>query len=70
MVLKKEQREKREVKLTSFGEALGVNTPTINRFIDEGSDILGRDFRGEGRTPEKLGISRSSLREDLEKIME
>ena len=58
------------VPVSSFGEALGVDTPTIDRFIDEGSDILGRDFREEGRKPEKLGISKSSVREDLEKIME
>lgn len=57
------------VPVSSFGEALGVDTPTINRFIDEGSDILGRDFRSEGRTPESLGLDSKNLKRDLHDII-
>ena len=57
------------VPISSFGKALGVDTPAIDYLIDEGSDVLNTDFREEGRTPEKMGLSVVNIREDLEKII-
>jgi len=58
------------VPISSFGSALGVSTETINFLIDEGCNILKRNFWEEGRTPEKLGLSRENILSDLVKIID
>ena len=45
------------VPLASIGAELGVETPIMNAFIEIGSVVCGRDFRAQGRTAEKLGLS-------------
>ena len=58
------------VPISTFGKSLGVDTPAIDSLIDEGSSVLDRDFREEGRTPESLGLSSKSIKEDLETIVD
>lgn len=53
------------VPMSLFGENLGIPTPTINYFIEEGSKILDTDFRSEGRTLNQLGLSTDNLISDL-----
>lgn len=48
------------VPLASIGAELGVETPIMNAFIEIGSVVCGRDFRAQGRTAEKLGLSRKT----------
>lgn len=43
------------VMLESLGKALNIKTPIATALIDIASAALGRDFRIEGRTPERLG---------------
>lgn len=57
------------VPLSSFGKILGVSTKNIDYIIDEGSVLLKRDFRKEGRTPEKLGLSENNLLSDIYEII-
>lgn len=56
------------VPLTELGELVGVDTPIMNIIIDLASLLLDRDFRKEGRTLEKLGISDISIDELLQSI--
>lgn len=51
------------VMLESLGKALDVKTPIATALIEIASASLGRDFRVEGRTPERLGM------ENIEKIL-
>jgi opine dehydrogenase len=44
------------VPLSSLGRQVDVRTPTIDMIIDLGSILLGRDFRTEGRTVQRMGI--------------
>ena len=44
------------VMLESIGNTLNVKTPIATALIDIASAALDRDFRVEGRTPERLGI--------------
>jgi opine dehydrogenase len=57
------------VPIADASDAVGVDTPAINHLIDEASGTLGRDFRSEGRTLEKLGLPRECLREHLADIV-
>jgi len=57
------------VPLSSFGKIMGVSTKTIDYLIDEGCELLKRDFRKEGRTLEKLGLSKNNLLSDIDKII-
>lgn len=57
------------VPISSFGKILGVDTQSIDYLIDEGSDLLKRDFRAEGRTPAKLGITDENILSDIEEII-
>ncbi len=57
------------VPISDAANAVGVNTPAIDYLIDEASGILGRDFRKEGRTLEKLGLPRNRLKEALASII-
>lgn len=57
------------VPISDAAGAVGVDTPAINHLIDEASGILGRDFRNEGRTLEKLGLPRNRLKEALASII-
>ncbi len=53
------------VPMSLFGKNLGISTPTIDYFIKEGSKLLDIDFRSEGRTLHKLGLSPDNLISDL-----
>lgn len=57
------------VPVSSFGRALNIRTEMIDYLIDLGSELLGRDFRGQGRTVGTLGLSKQGLREELENII-
>ncbi len=57
------------VPISDAASAVGVDTPAIDHLIDEASGILGRDFRNEGRTLEKLGLPRNRLKEALASII-
>jgi len=54
--------------MSLIGNNLGVPTPTIDYFIEEGSKILGIDFRSTGRTLYKLGLSTNNLILDLQNV--
>ena len=56
------------VPISEMAQAQNIGTPTINRLIDEGSRFLGRDFRKEGRTLEKMGLSVSGLSNELDEV--
>ena len=51
------------VPMSSLGRAAGVATPVIDGLIALTSAMLGRDFRGEGRTLEALGLTGRSVAE-------
>lgn len=53
------------VPMSLFGAALGIPTPAIDYFIEEGSKLLNTDFRTEGRTLSKFGLSTNNLISDL-----
>ena len=53
------------VPMSLFGKNLGIPTPTIDYFIEEGSKLLNTDFRSEGRTLYELGLSTHNLISDL-----
>ena len=57
------------VPISSFGDALGVPTKAIDYLIDEGCETLERNFWEEGRTVEKLGLSKENLLSDLKGII-
>lgn len=51
------------VPLASIGEMLKVQTPTIKALIHMASVMRGKDFWGEGRTVESLGIKGMSVKD-------
>ena len=51
------------VPLSCLGKALGTKTPTMDAVVELGSALLGRDFRAEGRTLERLGLAGMSAEE-------
>lgn len=51
------------VPIASLGSMLGVPTPAIDMIIELGSIILGKDFRAEGRTVERLGLAGLSIKQ-------
>lgn len=53
------------VPMSSFGKNLGIPTPTIDYFIDEGTKLLNIPFRSEGRTLLNLRLSPNNLISDL-----
>ncbi len=53
------------VPMSLFGKNLGISTPTIDYFIEQGSKLLNINFRSEGRTLYKLGLSTDNLISDL-----
>ena len=53
------------VPMSLFAKNLGISTPTIDYFIERGSKLLNIDFRSEGRTLNKLGLSTNNLISDL-----
>ena len=57
------------VPISLFGNALGVATKAIDFLIDEGCETLERNFWEEGRTLEKLGLSKENLLSDLKGII-
>ncbi len=57
------------VPISDVAGAVGVETPAIDRLIDEASGILGRDFRKAGRTLDKLGLNRNRVKEELASII-
>jgi len=57
------------VPISAVASALGVETPAIDHLIDEGSLALGRNFREEGRTLAKLGLSADRVKEELSSII-
>ena len=57
------------VPISELAKALGVATPAVDHLIDEGSLTLGRDFRTEGRTLAKLGLSAVGVKEELAAII-
>jgi opine dehydrogenase len=57
------------VALTSFGDLAGVPTPVCKAIITLVSEMMGRDYPKEGRTPERMGISRLNL-EQLNKFLD
>ena len=57
------------VPISAVACALGIETPAIDRLIAEGSRTLGTDFRKEGRTLARLGLSAECVREQLGAII-
>jgi len=57
------------VPISELAKAVGIATPAIDHLIDEGSLALGRDFRTEGRTLARLGLSPASVKEELRSII-
>ena len=57
------------VALTSFGDLAGVPTPVCKAIITLVSEMMGRDYPKEGRTPERMGISGLNL-EQLNKFLD
>ncbi len=51
------------VPIASTGKMLGIQTPTIDNLISMASIINNKDYLAEGRTVEKIGIDKMSLRE-------
>ena len=51
------------VPTASIGHMLGVQTPVLDLIIDLESLMLGKDFRAEGRTVEKLGLAGKTVSE-------
>jgi opine dehydrogenase len=51
------------VPLSCLGDALAVPTPTMDAVVELGSSLLGRDFRAEGRTLERLGLAGMTAQE-------
>jgi opine dehydrogenase len=49
--------------MSSLGRVAGVATPVIDGLIALASAMLGRDFRGEGRNLEALGLAGRSVAE-------
>ncbi len=51
------------VPIASAGKMLGIDTPAINTLVNLASIANERDYWAEGRTVERLGIEKMSLRE-------
>jgi len=51
------------VPISSTGKMFGIETPAINNLISLASLLNERDYMSEGRTVERLGIHKMSLRE-------
>ena len=51
------------VPMTELAKLVGVDTPMMNMVIDLTSAVLNKDFRTEGRSLEKLGISGMDIQE-------
>lgn len=45
------------VPVAELGDRLGVETPLIDAIVTLGSSVCGRDFRGEGRGLDRLGLA-------------
>ncbi|MFE8034481.1 NAD/NADP-dependent octopine/nopaline dehydrogenase family protein [Thiohalocapsa marina] len=45
------------VPMAELGTTAGIETPLMDALIDLGGALLGRDFRAEGRTLERLGLA-------------
>ena len=58
------------VPVSSFGDLLGVRTPTINAFIQISSVINRTDYSREGRTVEKLGLASMKADEIMKYVTE
>ena len=56
------------VPLASIGAMMGVKTPIMDAYISIASVVCGRDFKSEGRTVEKLGLTGKTPTEILEMI--
>jgi opine dehydrogenase len=57
------------VPMVEIGRLLGVKTPVMDALITLASTALGVEFRREGLTLEKMGLS-NVTRESLQKIIE
>ncbi len=57
------------VPVSEAAAALRLRTPTIDRLIREGSAILDRSFRKEGRTPAGLGLRNDGIRKEIRRIV-
>jgi len=57
------------VPLSAAAGAVGIETPAIDHLIDAGSLALGRNFREEGRTLARLGLSADRVKEELTSII-
>lgn len=53
------------VPMSLMGKSLGIETPTIDFFIKEGSKLLDINFLTEGRTLEGMGLTTSNLKSEL-----
>lgn len=51
------------VPIASIAEHLGIETPAVDTIIRLAAMMTGRDFRGEGRTVDKLGLKGLSVLE-------
>lgn len=56
------------VPTASIGHMLGVETPVIDMIIELESLMLGKDFKKEGRTVEKLGLAGKTIEEIHEMV--
>ena len=57
------------VPISSIGKMLGIKTPTIDAIIHISGILLKKDFRKQGRTVEKLGISGMSVKEIIHMVV-
>ena len=57
------------VPLALVGDALGVETPTMQTLIKEAEKITGHNLYESGRTLERLGLTRENLQKELEGII-
>ena len=57
------------VPISAVASAVGIETPAIDHLIDEGSLTLGRNFREEGGTLARLGLSADRVKEELASII-
>ncbi len=57
------------VPLSELGKAVGIKTPTIDAVVELGSSLLQREFRKEGRTLERLGLTGMTAQEIRDAIM-
>jgi opine dehydrogenase len=55
--------------MSALGDATGVATPVIDGLIALSSAMLGRDFAGEGRSLEHLGLAGRTA-EEVRRVFE